>query len=150
MTTRWLTCSSRSKQHNLIRERVKLPANGQTLSMYVNDAIGFGLSPEQTLFYSQNAFGTADAIGFDLAKKLLQIFDLKTGKIDGSPDQLFVYAAYFCLEYDVNPFDIILDLRIYQNDAVKMIDADPAEIVRIMSQIKHFDSLIEQLRLEAM
>lgn len=136
--------------HDLIREKVELPKTTKTLDSYVNDCIGFGLTPEQTLVATPNAFGTADAIGFDLEKRLLQIFDLKTGKIDGSPIQLLVYAAFFCIEYDVKPFDIEYDLRIYQNDAINRIKVDPADIVRIISQIEFNSNLIDNLRREAL
>ena len=40
----------------------KLPRSRKALNQYVNDAIGFRMIPEQILFYSLNAFGTADAI----------------------------------------------------------------------------------------
>ena len=36
----------------------KLPKSQKTLNMYVNDAIGFKMIPEQPLFYSENCFGT--------------------------------------------------------------------------------------------
>lgn len=42
----------------------KLPKSQKTLNMYVNDAIGFKMVPEQPLFYSENCFGTTDAIAF--------------------------------------------------------------------------------------
>ncbi len=41
---------------------------GHTFNAYVNDAIGYGLDPEVVLYHSENAFGTADAIGFDEKK----------------------------------------------------------------------------------
>ena len=40
----------------------KLPKSKQTLNMYVNDAIGFKMTPEQILYYSDNCFGTADMV----------------------------------------------------------------------------------------
>jgi hypothetical protein len=49
------------------------------------------MTPEQILFYSENCFGTADAISFRYNK--LRISDLKTGVIKGSVHQLEVYAA---------------------------------------------------------
>ena len=55
----------------------KLPKSQKTLNMYVNDAIGFKMSPEQVLYYSDNCFGTTDAISF--RNGLLRIHDLKTG-----------------------------------------------------------------------
>ena len=54
----------------------KLPKSQKTLNMYVNDAIGFKMQPEQVLYYSDNCFGTADAIIF--RNNLLRIHDLKT------------------------------------------------------------------------
>ena len=77
----------------------KLPASKKTLNMYVNDAIGFKMTPEQILFYSENCFGTADAISF--RKNLLRIHDLKTGEITAHMEQLNIYAALFCLEYKI-------------------------------------------------
>ena len=47
-----------------IRLGQKLPKSKKTLNAYVNDAIGFKMTPEQILFYSDNCFGTADAIVF--------------------------------------------------------------------------------------
>ena len=38
-----------------IKLGIKLPNNGQTISMYINDAIGYKMTPEQVLFYSPNA-----------------------------------------------------------------------------------------------
>jgi len=58
---------------NLINLGVKLPKTNKTLNMYVNDAIGFKMHTEQILYYSDNCFGTADAISFK--KNLLRIHD---------------------------------------------------------------------------
>lgn len=126
--------------HNLIRLGVKLPKSPQTLNMYVNDAIGYRMTPEQPLCYSENAFGTADAISF--RKNKLRIHDLKTGVTEASVHQLEVYAAFFCLEYLFKPFEIDIELRIYQNDAVQVFEADPDVIFHIMDKIVTFDKLI--------
>ena len=56
-----------------IRLGVKLPRTRKTLNMYVNDAIGYKMTPEQPLYYSENCFGTADTISFN--KNLLRIHD---------------------------------------------------------------------------
>ena len=69
----------------------RLPRSKKTINMYVNDAIGFGLIPEQPLAYSKRAFGTADAIG--IHKDVLRIHDLKTGAIPGKIEQLMIYDA---------------------------------------------------------
>lgn len=135
--------------HKLIKLRVKLPANGNTLSMYVNDAIGYKMHPEQILYFSDNAFGTADTIQFRRNK--LRIHDLKTGSTKTSEWQLIVYAAFFCLEYNMRPHDIQIELRIYQNDEVQIWDdIDPDIYVRVMDKIKLFDQRINEMRLEAL
>ncbi len=132
--------------HEAIRLGIKLPRNTTTLNMYVNDAIGFRMSPEQILFYSQNCFGTADAIGFK--KDLLRVHDLKTGTIPASARQLEVYAALFCLEYRMNPFEIGVELRIYQSNEVQVYLADPDDLMHLMDKIIVFDRRIEEIKKE--
>jgi Protein of unknown function (DUF2800) len=133
--------------HNLINLGVKLPRNQQTLSLYVNDAIGFRMTSEQILYYSDNCFGTADTIAFRHNK--LRISDLKTGISQTSEKQLEIYAALFCLEYRVKPFEIETELRIYQSDEVRIYDADPDVITHIMDKIITFNKRIEAIRMEA-
>jgi hypothetical protein len=136
--------------HQAIDLGIDLENTGQTLNMYVNDCIGYRMKTEQTLYYSQNAFGTADAISFrkdpDSGMFLLRIFDYKSGKTKASPEQLLIYAAYFCLEYKVKPMTIDYDLRIYQNDEIHYIEMDPEDVVYIMSKITEFDKLIERAK----
>ena len=91
----------------------KLPRSRKTLNMYVNDAINYKMTPEQILYFSPNCFGTADAIVF--TNDLLRIHDYKSGVTPAHIEQLRIYAALFCLEYHVEPFDIDMRLRIYQN-----------------------------------
>lgn len=127
-----------------IRLKQKLPRSQKTLNMYVNDAIGYRMTPEQPLFYSMNCFGTADTIGFD--GKLLRIHDLKTGETPTHMEQLYVYAALFCLEYRVKPMDISMELRIYQNDDIDY-DSPGADIISpIMEKIVTFDQIIEEVK----
>jgi hypothetical protein len=137
----------------LIRLDVKLPKNNKTLNSYVNDCLGFRLQPEVVLFYSPNCFGTADGVGFRNNK--LRIFDLKTGITPTSFNQLYVYAALFCLEYEMKPMQIETELRIYQNDEVKFLPssdglADPDFITHVMSRIVYFDRRINEIRAEAL
>jgi hypothetical protein len=134
--------------HECIRLGVRLPKTQKTLHMYVNDAIGYRMTTEQVLYYSENAFGTADTIGFRRNK--LRIHDLKTGVFPCSEHQLEVYAAYFCLEYKFKPMDIEIELRIYQNDEVRIFEVDPDIITHIMDKVKMFDKRINELRMEAM
>lgn len=130
----------------------KLPKSQQTLSMYVNDALGYRMDPEVVLFATRNAFGTADAISFRRerghAKTVLRIHDLKTGNTRSSVNQLEIYAAYFCIEYEIKPHDIEIELRIYQNDYVQVYEPDPNDIVMIMDKTVTFDRLIEAQRQE--
>lgn len=133
--------------HDLIRLGVRLPDNGTTLSLYVNDAIGYRMVSEQMLMVSENCFGTPDSISF--RDKLLRIHDLKNGVNEASMMQPKVYAAMFCLEYNFRPNDIEMELRIYQNDMVRVEVADPDEIFHIIDRIIVFDRRINELRKEA-
>lgn len=127
-----------------IRLAQKLPKKQETLNMYVNDAIGFKMVPEQTLYYSQNCYGTADAICFRGNK--LRIHDLKTGVIPAHMEQLMIYAALFCLEYKVKPGDIETELRIYQSDEVLFHKPEADELLPIMDKIISFDKIINHIR----
>lgn len=126
--------------------KVKQAENGTTLSMYINDAIGFRMEAEVPLYYSDDCFGTADAVGF--RDNTLRISDLKTGTTPADMKQLKIYAGIFCFEYRYNPQDIRIILRIYQNDAVEELHADPADIMMVMSRIKSQAELIAFLREE--
>lgn len=128
-----------------IRLGIKLPNTKATLNSYVNDAIGYRMTPEQPLFYSENCFGTADAISFSSKKNLLRIHDLKTGVTPASGKQLIVYAAIFCLEYGFRPFDISYDLRIYQNDEVMLVEIEPSDVAHVVDKIISFDKRIQMI-----
>lgn len=152
LAERWTTAQAAmmgTMQHAYAEGEIKaqrLSEHAGTLGMFINDAIRHRMVPEQILYYSENCFGTADAIAFRY--KTLRIHDLKTGVIKGSVHQLEVYAALFCLEYDVDPRDINIELRIYQDDLVETWDADPDDIWFIMEKIQEFDKMINTLRLE--
>lgn len=125
---------------------IKQPRSNKTLYAYVNDAIGFRMSTEVVLFYSDRFFGTADAISF--RNGVLRIHDLKTGKTKVNIEQLMVYAALFCLEYKVKPGDIEIELRIYQNDEILYHTPTAEEILPIMDKIVHLDKLMEKIDYE--
>lgn len=152
LAERWTTAQAAAygiAQHTYAQVEIqagRLSSHIGTLGMYINDAIQHRMTCEQVLFYSENCFGTADAISFRY--NTLRIFDLKTGIIAGSVHQLEIYAALFCLEYDKNPFEINIELRIYQDNEVVIFDADPEDIAFIMEKIQDFDKQINQLRLE--
>lgn len=136
--------------HNFAHEAIRLgrkqPKNDDHINRYVNDGIGFKLQCEVCLFYSINCFGHADSIGFRNHK--LRVHDLKTGINQTSVRQLETYAALFCLEYGYSPLDIEIELRIYQNNEVRVYEPDPQDILYIMDRIVYFDELIEQLKRE--
>ena len=133
---------------SLIRLGVKLPKSKTTLNMYVNDAISYRLIPEQPLYFSRNCFGTADAISFNEKNRFLRIHDLKTGITPAHMEQLEIYAALFCLEYHMQPTDIGMELRIYQDNNVLVHSPLGDDIKRIMQKIIVFDGKIEKLRVE--
>ena len=129
-----------------IKLNQKLPKSNKTLNAFVNDAIGFKMHSEKILYYSENCFGTADAISFK--NGLLRIHDLKTGVIPAHIEQLLIYSALFCLEYRMKPSDIDIELRIYQNDEVVIHIPEADEIVPIMDKIKTFDRIINDIKKE--
>lgn len=129
-----------------IRLGQKLPKSHKTLNMYVNDAVGFKMVPEQLLYYSDNCFGTADSIVF--RNGLLRIHDLKTGTTPTHMEQLEIYAALFCLEYKMKPSEIDTELRIYQNDEILYHKPTAEDIVPIMDKIITFDKVINKIKAE--
>lgn len=133
--------------HEAIKLGIRLPEEEKTLNLYVNDAIGYKMTSEQPLRYSDNFFGTPDAICF--RNGLLRIHDLKNGVTPASFKQLELYATLFCLEYVVSPFEIDIELRIYQNDEIQSTEPYPEAIVHLMDKAILFDQIINQLKEEA-
>jgi len=129
-----------------IRLGQKLPNSKKTLNMYVNDTIGFKMTPEQPLYYSDNCFGTADAISF--RKDILRIHDYKSGVMPAHMEQLEIYAALFCLEYKIKPGDIDIELRLYQSDEIRYENPTADIIVPIMDKIITFDKVINRIKTE--
>ena len=123
----------------------KLPRSKKTLNNYVNDAIGFRMTPEQVLYYSDNCFGTADTICFH--DNFLRIHDLKTGVIPAHMEQLLIYDALFCLEYRINPEKIQIENRIYQFDDILIANPGPDDVNPIMDKIRESDPIIAKLRM---
>ena len=122
---------------------IKQSRSKKTIYSYVNDAIGFNMSTEVILFYSERFFGTADAISF--RNNFLRIHDLKTGRRPVHMEQLEIYAALFCLEYKVTPGDIHIELRIYQNDEILVYEPTAEDILPIMDKIVHVDKMLEKI-----
>lgn len=126
---------------------IKQPKSKKTLYAYVNDAIGFKMSTEVVLYYSNFHFGTADSISFRYinGRGFLRIHDLKTGEEPVSMEQLEVYAALFCLEYKIKPGDIDMELRIYQNDDIQYHNPTAEDILPIMDVIIRQNRILENL-----
>ena len=116
----------------------------ENLMNYVNDCIGFGMDTEVTLMYSEYAFGTADAINF--RDDILRIHDLKTGAAMAHVEQLYIYAALFCLEYRKKPGEIKIYLSIYQDGEVFEEEPDVEVIAQIMDKIITFDKAIRKFK----
>ncbi|QEQ93576.1 DNA helicase [Streptomyces phage GirlPower] len=123
------------------------PRDGDYICHYINDALDLGLQPEVQLFYSFNNFGQADAIGFDPVECYLRVHDLKTGVTKPSFDQLYVYAAIFCLEYEFRPFDINGELRIYQSTEIMVAEIDRAYLAFVYDTIYSHNQTIEEWRI---
>ena len=122
---------------------IKQPRSKKTIYMYINDAIGFKMSTEVVLYYSDYFFGTADSICF--RNNFLRIHDLKTGKHEASMEQLLIYAALFCLEYRVKPTELSgCELRLYQSDQVICDNPDPEAIAAVMDKIVQLNKALEQ------
>lgn len=136
-----------TKKHEIaewdIKLRMKRPNNPSTFNMYVNDAIGYRMETEVPLKYSKWCSGTADALVFK--DGLLRIHDLKTGVSKTSMDQLVVYAALYCLQHDITPSDIKIELRIYQSGDVLIHEPDLDEMVHAIDYIKTASKWLDEI-----
>lgn len=121
----------------------------ENLMVYVNDSIGFRMHPEVVLYYTDNFFGTADAISYNENQRILRIHDYKSGVIPAHIEQLEIYAALFCLEYRIKPSEIAeTELRIYQSNEVLCHNPDPDEIKAVIDRIVYLDKFLNQIRQE--
>lgn len=140
-----------TRLHEWAKETIDLgrkqPRTKETLCAYINDAIGFKMSTEVVLYYSEVCFGTADAISF--RNGFLRIHDLKTGKsgkIEDHIEQLLVYVALFCLEYKIKPGELKgCECRIYKNDDVLAINPTAEDILPIMDRIIHATNIVRKV-----
>lgn len=133
----------------LIRRRIKLPGTKKTFNMYVNDAIGYRMTPEVKLYFSPFCAGTADTLHYDEKKRFLRIHDLKTGSTPAKLHQLEIYSALFCLDYGIVPGELSgIELRIYQNNDILIGNPEADDIAPIMDKIitncKILDKVMEE------
>lgn len=167
-----------TRLHEFAAEAIELnrkQSGRDTLSMYVNDAIGYKMKPEQPLFYSFNCYGTADTIAY--RRNILRIHDLKTGEVEAHMKQLYIYSALFFLEYGklvsdlrkkgygdndislmlgVRPNELHFEpektddivLRIYQFNEFKEDHPDPQEIRNLMNIIVDDNRVLMKLKAE--
>ena len=140
MTNRYISSIARFRGTALheqaardILYRLKRPKNKDTYNMYVNDAIGFRMDPEVRLTYSDWCYGTADAISD--SNNILRIHDYKSGQVPAHLEQLITYAALYCLEHDIRPSDIPIELRIYQANDILKHKPEVEEIAHAMDSI---------------
>ena len=131
-------------RNNIPLEYIDINTILETLVPFVNDAIGFKMTPEQILYYSENCFGTADVISY--RDGVLRIHDYKSGGIPAHMEQLVIYAALFCLEYKINPYDIKeIELRIYQNGEILYHKPAPEEVNNVVKRIVEAENIITNL-----
>ena len=110
-----------------------------TIKNYVNDAISFRMDPEVVVLYSDRFFGTADAV--TVTDNLIRIHDLKTGSTPAHIEQLMAYAAYLCLDYELDPMKYEYELRIYQNDDILIANPSGDDIKELMDKTIIFDKI---------
>ena len=129
----------------LIQQMCNLPKEVfETAKHYINDGIGFRMSVEQPLVYSEYCFGTADTIAFRDSK--LRIHDYKSGDRPAHMDQLMIYAGLFCLEYVIKPKDIDTELRIYQAGEVLTHEPEDDELTDIIDRIVYINRFVEKYK----
>lgn len=93
----------------------------EALKYYITDGVGFKMEVELPLQYDESEyfFGTADTLCFN--GNTLRIHDFKSGDNPAHIEQLKVYAALFCLEYNIKPYTINIILRLYQLNGIEEI-----------------------------
>ena len=118
------------------------------LRSYVNDAIGYRMDAEKILYYSDNAYGTADSICF--RNNFLRVHDYKSGKGPVKTDQLYIYVALFCLEYNIKPGEIEIETRLYHANEIVASNPTAEDILPIMDAIVMNDKFLSKVRVEGM
>jgi len=141
-----------TRLHEWACETIKLgieQSGTDALSLYINDAIKYHMTPEQPLHYSDDCFGTADTISFE--DSILRVSDYKSGTVkmyepkQKDFEQLLVYAALFCLEYRIKPNKISTELRVYQAEGIIEYTPEPEEIILIMNVIENHAVVLSKI-----
>jgi hypothetical protein len=116
----------------------------ENIRLYVNDAIGFKMYTEVVLYFTDEFYGTSDAVIFNDKDKLLRIHDLKTGSSVVHIEQLLGYAALFCLEQRIDPLTIDYELRIYQGNDILVATPSGEDVKPFVDQYIAFDKAINK------
>ena len=126
----------------MVIDTINFDSMYENFMLYVNDAVAFKMTPEVVLRYTNNFFGTADAIRYDEDSHFLRIHDYKSGTTPAHMEQLMIYVALFCLEYGIKPSSIQCELRIYQLSEPVVYEPTAEEISHIIGQIITFDNFM--------
>lgn len=130
----------------MVIDTINFDSMYENLMQYVNDAVAFKMTPEVVLRFSNNFFGTADAIKYDEETKFLRIHDYKSGTTPAHMEQLIIYVALFCLEYAIKPTSLSgCELRIYQAPEPVVYEPAPEEISQVIDRIITFDNFMNKL-----
>ena len=150
----YLAVERGTRLHEVAAELIDLkrwqPKNDDTFNMYVNDAIKFKMEPEKKLWFSENLYGTADALAFTMQtrskKAFLRIHDLKTGVTPAHFEQLMIYAGLYCLINHLDPFDVDFELRLYQSNDIQIMTPDSSEISEMIEVMLEADKTVSEIR----
>lgn len=129
----------------MIIDNLDIDSIFDNLMAYVNDGIGYKMTPEVILCHG-NFFGTTDAINFSEDDRFLRIHDYKSGATPAHIEQLIIYAALFCLEYRIKPSSISSELRIYQAGEIVFHNPVPEEIDSFCNKILEFDKFMTHMK----
>lgn len=113
-----------------------------SVKSFINDSIGFGMESEKKLYFSEYFNGTSDAIKYYDKTKLLRVSDLKTGLRPAKIEQVFIYAALYCLQFKLDPLKTNFETRIYQNDEIYIEQPLGEDIADIMQNITHKNKVL--------
>lgn len=115
-----------------------------TTKQFINDSIGFRMESEKRLTVSNMIYGTADAVRYYIKENLLRVSDLKTGKRPAKIEQVFIYAALYCYEYNLKPLNTNFEARIYQNGEIFIEQPSGEDINDIFMNILHKDEVAKK------
>jgi hypothetical protein len=129
----------------LLKHLHYIPGEGfLTTKQFINDSIGFRMESEKRLTVSNMIYGTADAVRYYTKDNLLRVSDLKTGKRPAKIEQVFIYAALYCYEYNLKPLNTNFEARIYQNGDIFVEQPSGEDINEILINILHKDEVAKK------